>query len=581
MATETKRSRIHQFFSKELISGLWKICNNKHVKSNNEKVEFIRDLLTEHEVDFIELGPGTNRFAILLDNYVFKIAMDKWGAVDNLNEFSTSYELQPYVVKTYETNGIISVCEYVTLISREEFAEHREQLRRILSYLAEGFLLGDVSTSEKNMTNWGFRDDKQLVILDYAYIYHVQSSDLYCTSERCRDDQRFLEYNLDFSELYCPVCRAKYQFTDIRRRISSEEEYNDHQRALDSSYRLTEAKQEFVDDSVPDPDHGDGTQEEIEEGYTYDYNEATASYNIIPLHPIEEEVTMNYEENQQFDNSIDSEEDDFRQIRAAQEALRRAHLESEKERFPEPKVKLNPEAVAREEVVLLRDSQEGTVSVSRAQEESVLEIHRETPQGSQDIIVRSTRKASDSVQEDVQKVLDDTSDGIINVIDAVTEAEGQLEGAVADFQNAEAEVRAEEEAEQDDASERRSESAEDASDSPAEPVNEDTSSQVDVSVESEQEQEQPVHEGVVVDSTDVPDEVEPSVIHVVTDVQIVKDGVNVKTEVAAGPSPEELVRLAQQEQHLQNLAADYEHLEDDDSDSMRNRPSNRNYNDEN
>lgn len=580
MATETKRSRIQQFFSHELILGLWKICNNKHVKSNNEKVEFIRDLLAEHEVDFVELGPGTNRFAILLDNYVFKIAMDKWGAVDNLNEFSTSYELQPYVVKTYETNGIISVCEYVTLISRDEFLKERETLRRILGILAEGFLLGDVSTSEKNMTNWGYRDDNQLVILDYAYIYHVQSSDLYCTSERCKDNQTFLDYNLDYSELYCPVCRAKYQFTDIRRRITSEEEYQDHQRALDSAYRLTEPKQDFIEEGVPDSDHEDGTQE-VEEELVYDYNEATASYNIIPLHPIEEEPTMNYEQNQQFDNTIDSEEDDFQQIRAAQEALRRAHKESEKQLFPEPnKVVLNPEALAREELVLLRDSQEGTVSVSRGEEESVLEIHRETPEGSQDIVVRSTRKTSETVQDDVRDVLNATSDGIIDVIDAVTQAEGELEGAVNDFQEAQAEVNAQDQGSaQDTADVSRSESAEDTADAQAED-NADESVNVGATSENDTEQEGIVHEGEVVDQADAKDEVTPSVIHVVTDVQIIQGGVDVKTEVAAGPSPEELVRLAQEERHLQNLADDYRHLEDDDEDSMRNRPSNRNRRDE-
>ena len=60
------------------------------------------------------LGAGTNRYSMLKDNYVFKFALDHYGFDDDNNtEFNKSMELQPYVTKTYETNGLISVAEYV------------------------------------------------------------------------------------------------------------------------------------------------------------------------------------------------------------------------------------------------------------------------------------------------------------------------------------------------------------------------------------------------------------------------------------------------------------------------------------
>ena len=173
------------------------------------------ELLNKHNVDYVELGPGTNRLAVLIDNYVFKIALDKWGMRDNLNEFTVSQELQPYVVKTYETNELISVCEYVTLISREEFEEQKDVIRSILSILAESYLLGDVGTVSKNFCNWGYRDNGELVILDFAYIYRVQGDELLCSK-----DQSILEYDENFHNLRCPTCGKKYTFMDVRRKIT-------------------------------------------------------------------------------------------------------------------------------------------------------------------------------------------------------------------------------------------------------------------------------------------------------------------------------------------------------------------------
>lgn len=220
-------SKIHQFFTKELMIGLNKICHDVLIEDNNTKVNKMVELLDKYEVPYTELGPGTNRFAIMIDGYVFKIAMDKDGIRDNLAEFSMGMELQPFVTKVYECNGLMIVAEYVTVISKDEFQRSKEEIRQILTHISQGYLLGDVGTVTKNFMNWGYRQDGSLVILDFAYIYRVIGEEMLCSNiinEKEEQCGAILEYDDNYHNLICPRCRHKYTFHDIRRRISRQYE---------------------------------------------------------------------------------------------------------------------------------------------------------------------------------------------------------------------------------------------------------------------------------------------------------------------------------------------------------------------
>lgn len=283
------RSRIHQHFNEKIMKELYAICRNSVISDNNLKVSAMIEVLQKHNIDFVELGPGTNRLAVLIDNYVFKIALDKWGLQDNLNEFTVSQELQPYVVKTYETNELFSVCEYVTVISREEFEDNKDALRGILSVLADSYLLGDVGTVNKNFTNWGYRDNGDLVVLDFAYIYRVQGDELLCSQ-----DQSILEYDENFHNLRCPSCRKKYSFMDVRRKITMEQEKHENNVAKQFAYKLTEAVQE-VSDQYQDAEADESSR-------------LPSSYNK-PKEPIKEETSMPKDEGINID--VDHQEEDY------------------------------------------------------------------------------------------------------------------------------------------------------------------------------------------------------------------------------------------------------------------------------
>lgn len=149
------RSRILQYFPNEALEKIKKLIYNNRINDINDKVDMMMNILDEYDIDFEELGTGTNRTAIFIDGYVFKIALDKWGVRDNEQEFTLSEELQPYVIKVYECNSIIMVCEYVVVINKDEFAEHKPQIRSILKDLSNEYLLGDIGTINKNFANWG------------------------------------------------------------------------------------------------------------------------------------------------------------------------------------------------------------------------------------------------------------------------------------------------------------------------------------------------------------------------------------------------------------------------------------------
>ena len=213
------RSRIKEEFSEEDLDFLHGLVYSGYFDSNNDKADAI--LFRFKDRGFVELAPATNRFALLRGEYVYKFALDRYGIKDNNNEFNLSEELQPFVTKTYETNGYILIAEYVNLISENEFMDSKENIRMILSHLSEDWLFSDVGTITKNFTNWGYTSDGQLVILDYGYFYKKDPKILFCES-----DGGSLVYDENFDQLRCTSCGRKYNVVDIKYRMDiSEEEY--------------------------------------------------------------------------------------------------------------------------------------------------------------------------------------------------------------------------------------------------------------------------------------------------------------------------------------------------------------------
>lgn len=240
----TFRSRILQYFPMELLVKLYLISIN-HDVNNNDKTPKIVELLKEFDVPFTPLGNGTNRYGILIDGYAFKIALDDAGRMDNRREFHYAKKLYPYVVKVYECmeNGLLAVFEYVTIFSYDEYLAAQDDMREILSEISHRYLIGDIGVSQENYVNWGTRQNGDVCIMDFAYIYSLSYRGFQCTCE----DQGTLEFDQDFNHLVCPFCHTKWEFSDIRRRISKADEEKEIGNIMvgDDVRKLTSPGQDF------------------------------------------------------------------------------------------------------------------------------------------------------------------------------------------------------------------------------------------------------------------------------------------------------------------------------------------------
>lgn len=306
-------SRIHSKFTPDMLKKLNSISSNPF-EENPAKVNKILKTLDEFlgEGNVMLLGPGTNRLAVLIDNYVYKIALDKHGYIDNWNELSMTEELQPYVIKVYESNGLLAVTEYVTVVSKEEFIDKRDEMAVILEDLSQSYLLGDVGLVQKNFLNWGYRDTGELVILDFAYIYRVRWANILCP-----DCDIILNYDNNYYNLVCPVCQRTYNFIEIRNRIDIEQEQEEIDTFKRSAYKLT-TPEIFVEDGTIkevriEPIKNQPEENEMNKIKTNNYYGnmngqeikpvQNDSYNNMDAESLQESIIAAMKENKKIDNT--------------------------------------------------------------------------------------------------------------------------------------------------------------------------------------------------------------------------------------------------------------------------------------
>lgn len=215
------RSLINSTFTKECMFDLYTLTLCP--LSTNERVAEIEKILDKYGIEHMKLGAGTNRYAVLIDEYAVKIALDEDGMTDNKREMLYGTSLQPYVVKVYECmeNGLIAVFEYVKPFDREDFWRMKPKMKEILKNITEGYLIGDIGITQKNFINWGMRTESDICILDFAYIYSVKYNVFTCP--KCKGNSSLI-YDENYVNLVCPICGSIYTFADIRKRISKNDE---------------------------------------------------------------------------------------------------------------------------------------------------------------------------------------------------------------------------------------------------------------------------------------------------------------------------------------------------------------------
>lgn len=268
------KSRILEVFDKDILIEMYKLQSKRFTtrmfKGKSIRTEYSANMkvkdMTKLLSDYLEKsgysysfpGAGTNRMTVLINGYIYKIALDQDGYIDNLNEFIMSKEAQPYVTKTYETNGLLAVAEYVTLISYEEFVEKKSKILQILDDISREYLIGDMGWTQKNYTNWGYRKNSDdLVILDFGHMHRLSGEKLLC-----RDCGQILQYNSTFTKLKCLSCGKEEEFMSIKARLSKKEERENIDSYLERAYILNTPQIEIKEDEVKDMSMYENYEEE-------------------------------------------------------------------------------------------------------------------------------------------------------------------------------------------------------------------------------------------------------------------------------------------------------------------------------
>lgn len=217
-------SIINNVFTQEVQNNIEKITYSLTIGDNMVKQEKIKNIL--RPLGFTTFKTGTNRICAFNEDhpdFAFKFAIDKRGIEDNEADvviFDDPF-VRGYVTPIYETNGLIEIAQRVKpFTSRRDFEENVDQIKSILSYLSDEYLLDDVG--EIQWANWGIDAYGNAVILDFAYLERLEGMDLTCinrdpvTGRVCGAD---LGYNDTLTALQCPVCGARRTFADVKNTI--------------------------------------------------------------------------------------------------------------------------------------------------------------------------------------------------------------------------------------------------------------------------------------------------------------------------------------------------------------------------
>lgn len=304
------RSRLKEIFPLDCLLELDALSMNHNVDTNTKSTVCDR-ILRKYKIPFTPLGCGTNRYAIMIDGYCYKIAMDIDGKTDNKREFMYSRPLQPYVIKCYETfpNGLVASFEYVMVFTANDHMVTKADRRRILEEISKIFLIGDMGISDKNYSNWGYRitGDKEVVILDFAYIYSLSYNVFRCPCGGILnyDDE-------DYNYLRCPNCRKTYSFWDVRKRIPRSMETEEIGNMLKRGYILKDCEA-----IVPiNPDFSEGRSKRPKKKVDSEFEalekkRSNAMKDIgVPktISEIMQEIDMEYNERRKIENEKEQKE---------------------------------------------------------------------------------------------------------------------------------------------------------------------------------------------------------------------------------------------------------------------------------
>ena len=195
-----------------------------------EKYKYIDEIMNNR--GFVKFVSGTNRISYKClenDSIIVKVAYNKPGMGDSPRELYNQQLLKPFVAKCYESTpcGVLGVFERVQPITnREEFLSIASDVYVLLSeYIIGEYVMDDIGT--KYFMNYGVRKGFGPVILDYPFLYVLDSKRIFCNKPNNKEISNccggIITYDSGFNKLYCTKCGAIYKPFELAKKIADKE----------------------------------------------------------------------------------------------------------------------------------------------------------------------------------------------------------------------------------------------------------------------------------------------------------------------------------------------------------------------
>lgn len=212
---------VYNYFTPMDIQNLHNIATSLKYSANIKAKYQAFDLIMQTR-GFKRFAGGTNRVVYkCLDNprIVAKVAIDRVGMKDNPAEFINQAKLKPFVAKCFDVSpdGVLAICERVYPITTiAEFEAVADYVFEIIVYKLLGkYVVDDIGSDF--FLNWGIREGVYPCLLDYPYVFELDSRKLYCNNKDAEGHVCLgeIDYDDGFNYLTCKKCGKKYKAFEL------------------------------------------------------------------------------------------------------------------------------------------------------------------------------------------------------------------------------------------------------------------------------------------------------------------------------------------------------------------------------
>lgn len=217
---------IYQLLYEEDLQRLYNVATSNRFSGNIEKkYKALNDIVSPR--GFTTFHRGTNRVVYKFyenRNILLKVGVDRAGCTDGIREFKNQELLKPFVTKVFSVHpsGASINERVIPITSYREFSMVSDNYYDLMTKFFIGkYVMEDIG--EKYFMNWGIRLGFGLVLLDYPYLFELDSQKLICRNKDPKNPMMIcggeIDYDLGFNNLICTKCGKRYLAKELAKLV--------------------------------------------------------------------------------------------------------------------------------------------------------------------------------------------------------------------------------------------------------------------------------------------------------------------------------------------------------------------------